>query len=162
MFEQGKSDKEMALALGAEFPELGRISRSSVIGKRHRLDLLMDPVATKHKQRMAAREYNRSAPARRTQPIKKSEPRLPRTLPAVVHNITMKAQEGKPVRDFSLDIDFKDGLVCEPVSLMDLEPHMCRWPLDRGGFCGRPKREGEWFPYCSHHVALGRRTVRAA
>lgn len=42
---------------------------------------------------------------------------------------------------------------CEPVSLLDLTPNCCRWPM-AGGFCGREKHTGS---YCREHASLGYR-----
>lgn len=39
-----------------------------------------------------------------------------------------------------------------PVSLIDLEPSHCRWPMG-GGFCGRPRAIAG--SYCAGHMALG-------
>lgn len=44
----------------------------------------------------------------------------------------------------------------DPVAMIDLEPHHCRWPIgDRPTlFCGMPKAESA--SYCEHHARLSR------
>jgi len=47
----------------------------------------------------------------------------------------------------------------DPVSLMDLEAHSCRWPIDVPGgvgFCGAPKERGS---YCAPHAQAGSSTL---
>lgn len=51
---------------------------------------------------------------------------------------------------------------CEPVQLVDLQDHHCRWPLDDGRFCGRTKKLGEVLQkgrvnlssYCNEHHGI--------
>ena len=188
LFNEGKSDRQMAAILGVEFRHLGELSRSSIIGKRHRLHLQVDALVVHERQREGAKAFRvggyrpgagrkkgvamthlkgKRVPrsGRRSSDVVETaagtmETKLPRSYPQVVHNITAKAQQGVAVRDFSLDIP---NFECQPVALLDLEPHHCRWPMDQGGFCGRPKLKDEWFPYCAHHCRLGqKRDARVA
>lgn len=48
---------------------------------------------------------------------------------------------------------------CEPVSIMDLKPHHCRWPIDGQGYCGRQRSEPT--SYCLEHndLSVGRLSV---
>lgn len=46
-----------------------------------------------------------------------------------------------------------------PVSLIDLEPGMCKWPIGHDSpyrFCGLASGEGS---YCEHHASMSRRSV---
>lgn len=36
------------------------------------------------------------------------------------------------------------------VELLDLQTSHCRWPLENGKFCGKPRRDG--YSYCQPHV----------
>ena len=170
LFDKGESDAGMARALSEIFNT--HVTRSSVIGKRHRLGLTVDHGVVKARKANGHRscamasgskraKYQRQPAHRDDTRIDKSEwnkpaePRPPRTLPAVVHNITMKAEQGIPVRDFSLDIP---GFECVGVALVDLGTNDCRRPLDAGNFCGNPRQDfDKWFPYCGHHASLARK-----
>ncbi len=46
-----------------------------------------------------------------------------------------------------------------PVTLLDLEPHHCRWPVSDAPymFCGGTKQDGS--SYCGHHDNIARRGV---
>lgn len=63
------------------------------------------------------------------------------------------------VDDIAIDLP---GVECEPVSLVDLEKHHCRWPVDGGKFCGRNKWTGNPYgdtQYCKRHHAFGHKPV---
>jgi hypothetical protein len=47
--------------------------------------------------------------------------------------------------------------VARPKTVLDLEPHDCRWPIGEPRhpdfhFCGRPRAPGR--PYCDHHWSM--------
>ena len=112
---------------------LGNISRNAVIGKAHRLGLVCSPrnprdkaerAAQTHRVRKAAKERKQEAPMR--MPKFKPDPEALAALRAIPDTPTVK-------------------------SLLDLEPHHCRWPCGEptDGFCGEKHIPG--LPYCERH-----------
>lgn len=55
------------------------------------------------------------------------------------------------VDDIPLDLP---NLWCEPVSLVDLERHHCRWPMDGGKYCGLPKDDNSSYCASHHHASV--------
>lgn len=109
--------------------ELGGITRNAVIGKAHRLKL---------SNRVSPIQQNNKKPA-----VKPAERRPEKTvldLPPPVKVVEAK----QPERDAG-----------SLLSLLDLKPRMCRWPVgdphdEQFGFCGEEVIMG--LPYCCDHA----------
>ena len=171
LFEAGESDAGIARKLSNEFE--ARLSRSSVIGKRHRLDMVVSEVvvvkrkSNGHDSRAMPSGVNRAPYPKRgphhekATKIDKSvwtKPERAPQLPRVTHSISAQVQAGVPVSRFKLDIP---GLECKGVALDDLRSDQCRWPLDAGGSCGRAKSVNPPHQsYCPHHAALSRKPIQ--
>jgi len=128
MWKQGLTTNEIAKQLG--------VSKNSIVGKVHRLNLTARP-----------------------SPIKKKEdntPDLPKTAQenadtkTVVKKITINPVEIKT----TMPAAGKDN-GC--LKLTDLDNHTCRWPMgdprdDNFCFCGKKVRTGQ--TYCEEHAAI--------
>jgi hypothetical protein len=63
--------------------------------------------------------------------------------------VTKPETPPEPIRPPPRELD-----ASQPVLLVDLEIHHCRWPVSEPRemlFCGRPKEEDR--PYCPHHTS---------
>jgi len=125
----GLSAKAAAVVISAAIGET--VSRNAAIGRAHRLKL-------------SFRGNVPAAPGGRTHKKRALASTRPVNLLAILQNVKAKrvnVSTGAPLADV------------EPVELVDLEPHQCRWPLGDGPFlfCGAPK-DGERV-YCAHHAA---------
>lgn len=123
----GKTASQIAYALG------GKITRSAVIGKVHRLGLALNVETKTARDRKLDRA--RSSGKRRA-----SKPKQPAAIRIMI-------PEPMPV-DCASDVARK--------TLADLEPNECRFPvghLDEPGFgfCALERVEG--LPYCAEHAA---------
>jgi len=121
--------------------ELGRVSRSAVLGKVRRLGLpyrRTPGVTSKGK----VRRVKAAAPFRFL-----NLPRLPNPKPGDKRSLNGGAWEAIA------------GTT--PVPLVDLEPGMCRWPIGKDSpylFCGC----GAIGTYCEYHAAVAQRRVPVA
>lgn len=111
------------------------VSRNAVIGRAQRLGL--------------------SAAHKTGGRVRRAKARLTRS--GMAQAIKIAAPRPKAVRPPSplQERAFKPLPVCvEPVSFIELQPHHCRWPVNREGephsYCGSHKEPGS--SYCRHHV----------
>ena len=129
MWKQGLTTGEIGKRLG--------VSKNSIVGKVHRLQLDARPSPIKKKDEeqenaaVAATAETKQA-AVKTKTEKKTEPREEK--PAVVRKN-----------------------IAGDVKLTDLDNHTCRWPIgdpkdENFHFCGRKVRIGQ--TYCEEHAAL--------
>lgn len=124
LWAEGVSASRIAAALDPA----KKLSRNAVIGKIHRLNLSGRTTKYRHK---ADRPARRQAEPRRSPhqpiPVYRGPTHMPADLP------TQHADD------------------VARVSLMDLEPHHCRWPVGEPtqGFCGCTKQPGS--SYCKAH-----------
>lgn len=144
---KGASDTQIAVALGREFPTRGEISRSSVIGKRHRLKL-----GVEHQPARKVSTGGRPRPG----VLKPPSPDRPDLKHRVSRKQAEQRREEALRRDFRLDVV---ELKCEAVGLLGLTVATCRWPMDDGVlYCGNRtinyRGKNEASPYCHHHYAL--------
>lgn len=104
-----------------------RVTRSTISGKLHRLGLCERKTPTPTMARLPRRE-----PARK---------------PTVLRPIAFR---GPPIAAVPLPRATADDIA--RVSLIDLEPNHCRWPVGEptAGFCGCPKVPGS--SYCEGHL----------
>lgn len=126
MWKQGLTTNEIAKNLG--------VSKNSIVGKVHRLNLTARPSPIKKKD--DEEEEVETKPAKpAAKPVKK---------------ITITPVEIKtPVHDKKAS---KNG-----VCLTELDNHTCRWPLgdprdENFCFCGKKVRSGQ--TYCEEHAAV--------
>lgn len=120
------------------------VSRSSVLGKVHRLKL-------------SGREEARREPVKRkaytrVRPVPPPKPRAPKPVPV------FGAQPPQPLPP-------EPPGVATVMSLVDLEPHHCRWPIGDPrhagfGYCGAEKVAG--VSYCAGHMVRAYRQVTVA
>lgn len=134
MWKAGKSASQIAEALG------GGLSRNAVIGKVHRLGMARGP---------EARHVDPHAMARRI------TARKPKKQHGGKRFVKAKSEPTPPKKE-AVKREFPPLEDSTPVSLMDLEAGMCRFPLKPGGeeqvFCAAKVKDGS--PYCPHHHAV--------
>lgn len=125
------------------------VTRNAIIGKLHRL-------REKHgAEYVAPRVGKKPTPTgwqAQRKPRAKSKTILKQT--ACNSYVLIKANELKQ----RVSADVWPGAIdaSEPVALLDLEPHHCRWPVDGEGkhtrFCGAVKTDNS--SYCKHHADI--------
>jgi GcrA cell cycle regulator len=125
------------------------VSRNAVIGKIHRLGLGRargeDSGRTTTTKDRGWRSHRQPRQARR-RPFKLDVPRF-------LKDIGDQATELPP------------ETIADPVTLIDLQPHHCRWPVDREGepmmYCGAAKCGEDYSSYCAAHHRLAFASARA-
>lgn len=128
-YKTGLSASVLAEQLSNRFKRF--YSRNAVIGKASRLGLI-------------------EASPRRTSLPRVRKPRAPtKGFSAQGGTLVLSASPLQPV-----ELPTLRAPVCDPVSLVDLETHHCRWPVE-GGYCGATKKAkekgGRESPYCAFH-----------
>tara|TARA_R110000868_G_scaffold145660_4_gene366003 strand:- start:2700 stop:3236 length:537 start_codon:yes stop_codon:yes gene_type:complete len=140
LWSEGHSASEVAKTLGG-------ITRNAVIGKVHRLKLSgrARPVGPpkEKKSRILAGSRRRSSPTRTFAKNRKKLTQRP-------------ASEISPATEALIASDIP-APVGPGVTLMMLNPKMCKWPIgepeDFGfHFCAHTVRDG--YPYCTHHALI--------
>ncbi len=141
------------LSASAIAARMGGVTRSAVIGKAHRLQLA--------RRKSANPEHianNRRAAALRRM-AKAAKPARPPRQPKAPWHFEMggstPAERARSAADFArlqAEIAARQDVV-RVSSIIDLEPHHCRWPIGEPtrGFCGAAKVYGA--SYCAHHLA---------
>lgn len=141
LWEKGWTCKQIAA-------ELGGVTRNGVIGKVHRLNIASSAPEKAYAKPRSVQE----AEARKQKRLEQRREGRRNGGPMFTYN--------RPVRP----------AMCEPVtpqgiSLMDIEPHHCRWPYGEGPytFCGHTKFHSS---YCASHyfesIGPGTASERAA
>lgn len=128
MWKEGLTTNEIAKRLG--------VSKNSIVGKVHRLNLKARP-----------------------SPIKKKEDVAP------IENLATKEEKNKPssktIKKVSISpvniSSTKETKKNQCLKLTELDNHTCRWPLgdprdDNFCFCGKAVRGGQ--TYCEEHSAI--------
>lgn len=171
MWKQGLTTGEIGRRLG--------VSKNSIVGKVHRLQLDARPSPIKRKDEpktgdlFAPKNTAKETAEKKTKPQIKSAPKTEKTPQAekkTVANIKDNAVAAKPAKEKTseeknIDISSKFFLKQPTISkefngnamLIDLDNHTCRWPLgdpkdENFRFCGRKVRIGQ--TYCEEHSAL--------
>lgn len=139
ILKQGYADN---LSYGQIAIKLGRVSRNAVIGKAHRMGLMgrkPSPSGPKFKE-ITVRP-------RRTKPF------VPPQISAIPH----LRDRRKPPEIHDANLKVVPEFSPNPISLVDLEPYNCRWPIGDGPimFCGNWKAAGS---YCPQHCRMAYRT----
>ncbi len=140
--------------------KLGGTTRNAVIGRAFRLNL------AKRKAPHAIQAANNRRAAAQKRIAKAAKPRPPR-LPKMVNPKSgvlrsgTAAEHAKAAADFSriqAEIAARQD-VARVASIIDLEPHHCRWPIGEPtrGYCGDQKIPGA--SYCECHLARSRATT---
>lgn len=137
MWKQGLTTGEIGKRLG--------VSKNSIVGKVHRLQLDARPSPIKKKEE----EVSDSAAAEKKTAVKsksekKPQPKAEPTPTAAPAPLPIKAASSA-------------GNTSGEVRLTDLDNHTCRWPLgdpkdENFHFCGKKVKIGQ--TYCEEHAAL--------
>ncbi len=161
MWDEGLTTGEIGKRLG--------VSKNSIVGKVHRLQLVARPSPIKKKETTETAEKPSAAPAK--------APKAPKAEPTVKKEIkeekkaekteapkekeTVSAAPVKPQIDRietirnSSHVEHPKGK--HKTSLTDLDNHTCRWPIgdpkdENFHFCGRKVKIGQ--TYCEEHAAI--------
>ena len=152
MWGKGLTTNEIAKALG--------VSKNSVVGKVHRLNLDARPSPIKKKEEEKPNKAKNSPLKEKISskaPVQ-SEP----SKEVKKSHASPKKEEEKPATEESVQIESK--LSPNPtfhkntcIKLADLDSHTCRWPIgdprdDNFCFCGRHVKSGQ--TYCEEHAAI--------
>lgn len=135
-WKDGISASASASKLSSEFGI--EISRSAVIGKRHRMGLTSGRVPMRQYSARKKIAPTHSVPARPAPTLRQS---------ALASVLERAPREPMPVADNPADYP-------DRVKLQDLSSSSCRWPIgdpqhEDFGFCGKNKVAG--LPYCERH-----------
>lgn len=126
MWQEGKTTNEIAKALG--------VSKNSIVGKVHRLNLEARPSPIKKKDEENMLEAENITPAQ-----KEPEPKEPK-----ITITPKKVSDAKVYHN-----------TC--IKLSELDNHTCRWPIgdpkdENFCFCGKKVRTGQ--TYCDEHAEI--------
>ncbi len=125
MWKKGFTTNEIAKELG--------VSKNSIIGKVHRLNLTARPSPIKKKEKTPAPETNTKVAS------KPSNPQDSKSQKITINPIEVTAHKNTCLK------------------LGELDGHTCRWPIgdpkdDNFCFCGKKVRAGQ--TYCDEHAAI--------
>lgn len=156
MWKQGLTTGEIGKRLG--------VSKNSIVGKVHRLQLDARPSPIKKKEDIAAIKETIVEIENEAAPKVKAEKKVEKEVPAKEILEVKPTKEVKTKEPKVTKIE-KRGPICpiQPfvnrgeVKLTDLDNHTCRWPIgdpkdDNFRFCGKKVRVGQ--TYCEEHSAL--------
>lgn len=144
MWKKGLTTNEIAKELG--------VSKNSIVGKVHRLNLISRPSPIKKKD---------EKPKKTTSTCKKTIDKAPKQEPEAKSEVAVSKVQKTPVTKTPVQTEVKSS---EPkfhkntcIQLSDLDSHTCRWPIgdpkdDNFCFCGRHVKAGQ--TYCEEHSAL--------
>ena len=128
--------------------QIGEVSRNAVIGKLHRLGLLRghnNPLKLKKKYHAPTREKRKNITDAIRARYRDGIPGI-QELKNAIHRQRILQPDMGPLETFKAEPD-----VARVKSVLDLEPHHCRWPCGEptDGFCGEKHLPG--LPYCERH-----------
>lgn len=140
MWHEGLTTGEIGKRLG--------VSKNSIVGKVHRLQLSGRPSPIKKKDEAAPEKTMPEKTAKKEEkaaPAKPKEEKKPE--PA-------KEEKFEPIAKMSLKSNFPHS---GKTSLTDLDNHTCRWPIgdpkdENFHFCGRKVKIGQ--TYCEEHANI--------
>ncbi len=137
MWKQGLTTNEIAKKLG--------VSKNSIVGKVHRLNLTARPSPIKKKESSSSNKSSETT-----------------VVESVEENVAVIAKSPKKtsdtvVRDIMPSGFEKSAGSSACLKLTELDNHTCRWPIgdpkdDNFCFCGKKVRSGQ--TYCEEHAAL--------
>lgn len=148
-WKQGLTTGEIGKRLG--------VSKNSIVGKVHRLQLDARPSPIKKKDEIAE-EKAPATPKAENKNCTKAKPAVKNTAPAAEEKAPaapVKAKE--PAKAFAPKPTAPAKSYNGNAKLTDLDNHTCRWPIgdpkdENFHFCGRKIRMGQ--TYCEEHAAL--------
>lgn len=165
MWDEGLSTGEIGKRLG--------VSKNSIVGKVHRLQLTARPSPIKKKE-TAANEKTKEAPVKAKEkkstvteekktiaPKTEPEAETPKTVKPAPEN--KPAPQRAPVKEKESMINMSIPVAAAPrkpgdkVTVTDLDNHTCRWPIgdpkdENFHFCGAKVKVGQ--TYCEEHAAI--------
>lgn len=166
MWEEGLSTGEIGKRLG--------VSKNSIVGKVHRLQLIARPSPIKKKddseQAPSEKAKPKAKPTPKAQPqpekeTKVSAPKQPVSKPEVKEQQVSetKAQPKKAVKEadsymnVSIPVTHTPKKPGDKITVTDLDNHTCRWPIgdpkdENFHFCGAQVKIGQ--TYCEEHAAI--------
>jgi len=129
MWKKGLTTNEIAKELG--------VSKNSIVGKVHRLNLIARPSPIKKKEKEVAQPQKSHVEKTKNEPQK-----------TAAKNETAKV---------SADTVETSKTKASCIKLAELDSHTCRWPIgdpkdDNFCFCGKKVRSGQ--TYCDEHAAI--------
>ena len=125
------------ISFGTIAAELG-ISRNAVIGKAHRLLLPRRGNSRSNQHGDYIQKPKRKHTTRNANNLR-------------LFSLLARGQE---------TVELPPEVITNPVTLLDLEPHHCRWPVsDPVMYCGADKQDG--FFYCPKHCSMAYQKPRA-
>jgi GcrA cell cycle regulator len=137
--------------------ELGGVTRNAVIGKIHRMGLVGP------KARVAAKPWVGAGVSERTWHRRRAQ--ASHRLLEARGGASYRRNRSAPAHSFeavTIGIEATDlapEFVANPVTLLELQEHSCRWPHDRDGepmmYCGADSIRG--LPYCAYHCRIAYR-----
>ena len=151
MWKQGLTTGEIAKRL--------EVSKNSVVGKVHRLQLDARPSPIKRKDDTPS-EAEKTVEKDNPKTVEEEKPvEVKKTpLPEPKKNEPAKIEPAKPEAKITCSkISAPEKTYNGNAKLTDLDNHTCRWPLgdpkdENFHFCGRKVRTGQ--TYCEEHAAL--------
>lgn len=139
MWHEGLTTGEIGKRLG--------VSKNSIVGKVHRLQLSGRPSPIKKKDEISEEKAAPAKPAKeeKAAPVKAKEEKRPE--PAKEEKFELVAK--MPVKNSHSH--------CGKTSLTDLDNHTCRWPVgdpkdENFHFCGKKVKIGQ--TYCEEHANI--------
>jgi hypothetical protein len=159
MWSEGHSATKVAEALNLHFKHEYRFTKNSVLGRIKRLphevrEELRSPEVNRRNQ-VHVEQTVEALAKRKVEARKVKRPTKPKP-EGLQFGKQKKAATLPPPKVFDIDIP---GLTPLVDTLLDLAPHQCRWPADRGdGYCGRQKHIPT--SYCCTHFLLSLRDDR--
>ena len=154
MWDEGLTTGEIGKRLG--------VSKNSIVGKVHRLQLIARPSPIKKKDETESTP--KAAPAKAPKTVKQETPaaKEPQAAPKEEPTTAVAATpQPKPHQDRietirnSVHVEHPKGK--HKTLLTDLDNHTCRWPIgdpkdENFHFCGRKIKIGQ--TYCEEHAAI--------
>jgi len=170
MWDEGLSTGEIGRRLG--------VSKNSIVGKVHRLQLVARPSPIKKKDgtpviktKSQTKEKNKTTKKDTTTASEKKEEKKPTTPKVEVKPVENTQPENKqihvkvPTKDKNIDSFINVSIPVshtpkkpgDKVTVTDLDNHTCRWPIgdpkdENFHFCGANVRIGQ--TYCEEHAAI--------
>lgn len=167
MWDEGLSTGEIGKRLG--------VSKNSIVGKVHRLQLIARPspikkkdpnTAPKAKEKTSSKSSEKpvkqekpkaeakEAPKTEVQPTPKPQPEAKTSAPA---KKSLPEKEPEAYMNVSIPVMHTPKKPGDKITVTDLDNHTCRWPLgdpkdENFHFCGAPVRIGQ--TYCEEHAAI--------
>lgn len=163
MWDEGLSTGEIGKRLG--------VSKNSIVGKVHRLQLVARPSPikkkdptepSKQKTKPAPKAEKPSKPLT-SKPVEQPKPVAENTSPSKQEKKyepakkTFKEREPEAYMDVSIPVAHTPKKPGDKITVTDLDNHTCRWPLgdpkdESFHFCGAPVKIGQ--TYCEEHAAI--------